>query len=219
MTSIIDPYNYIDRYDGIPKLVIDASGDEFFLPDDEKWWWDDMTEPKWMLQVPDAEHSLATGLLEVLPACVSFVGGVLSGGAAVIPKFSWTIDYSGDQSITVTVPSGQTPPQNVTLWAANSVPNSPRRDFRLIGGYPTPGPQDALWGDFPLTPIATNTWKAAIPAPAKGWSAQMIHMRFPGPHTFGGDKFDYEFSTQITIVPDTFPYPDCVGTGCYGVLV
>jgi len=215
--DIVDPLMYVDRYEGIPKLIIDAGGDEFFLPDDEAYWWTNMTEPKHMLQVPNAEHSLATGLAEVIPAVVAFVGGVLNGQQ--IPEFTWTVDYDGDGSILVTLPAGQPQPINVTLWAADSVKEYNRRDFRLIGGYPEIHLQDTFWGHFPLAPISPNTWKAAVPLPATGWRAQMVHMKFEGPTTFGGDKFPYEFSTQISIIPNTFPYPDCVGTGCYGVLL
>lgn len=217
MMTIIDPYVYMDRYEGIPKLVIDAGGDEFFLPDDEAWWWNDMTEPKHMLQVPNAEHSLATGLLEVIPAVVSFVGGVLAN--APIPTMNWTINYDTDGSIVATVPAGQVAPINVTLWCADSVPGVNRRDFRLIGGYPKPDLQDVFWAKFPMQPIAQNTWKAAVPLPPSGWRAQMLHFKFPGVKTFGGDQFPYEFSTQISIIPNTFPYPDCSGASCKGVLL
>lgn len=29
----------------------------------------------------------------------------------------------------------------------------------------------------------------------------------------------YEFTTQVNIVPDTFPFPECHGAGCRGKLV
>lgn len=217
MMDIIDPIVYKDRYT-FPKLIIDAAGDEFFLPDDEAYWWDEMTEPKWFLMVPNAEHSMATGIFEVIPAVCSFVAGVLQNQP--IPKFTWTMDYVNG-SITMTVPPGQPAPINVTMYAADSLKGSPRRDFRLIGGYPKPGLQDVFWGGFPLNPIPgnQNTWIASVPVPASGWSGFMIHVKFPGPVTFSGDHFPYEFSTQINIVPNTFPYPACSGEGCLGQLV
>jgi hypothetical protein len=37
---------------------------------------------------------------------------------------------------------------------------------------------------------------------------------FPAPN----GKF-FVFTTQTSIIPNTFPYPDCQGTGCLGTLV
>ena len=42
MADIIDPYTYRDRLNKIPKLVIMASGDEFFTPDDSWAWFHEM---------------------------------------------------------------------------------------------------------------------------------------------------------------------------------
>ena len=64
----IDPYVYREYYQGKPKLIISDGRDEFFMPDDTWIWWDDMTEPKYYLFVPDTDHAGITGLLESLPA-------------------------------------------------------------------------------------------------------------------------------------------------------
>ena len=32
----------------MPKLVIAATGDQFFLPDDSHFFWDDLPEPKYL---------------------------------------------------------------------------------------------------------------------------------------------------------------------------
>ena len=39
MMDIVDPISYKDRYEGLPKLICDATGDEFFLPDDWRYWY------------------------------------------------------------------------------------------------------------------------------------------------------------------------------------
>jgi len=72
LSKIIDGYFYRERLT-MPKLVVNAGGDEFFMPDDTHWWWKDMPDPKHFLMVPNAEHSQATGILEVVPAIGSFI--------------------------------------------------------------------------------------------------------------------------------------------------
>ena len=62
-----DPYFYIDRLT-MPKMIVNAVGDEFQQPDDTHFWWSDMPEPKHWLMLPNAEHSCATGIFEAVPA-------------------------------------------------------------------------------------------------------------------------------------------------------
>ena len=35
----------------------------------------------------------------------------------------------------------------------------------------------------------------------------------------GAGETHYEFSTQVVVVPNTFPYAPCQGNGCYGSLL
>ena len=43
---------------------------------------------------------------------------------------------------------------------------------------------------------------------------------FLGEMWFTGPNGKYwVFTTQVSIIPTTFPFPDCVGAGCYGGLV
>jgi PhoPQ-activated pathogenicity-related protein len=39
---------YKERLGLIPKLMVSAAGDEFFMLTDSHAWWDQMPGPKWM---------------------------------------------------------------------------------------------------------------------------------------------------------------------------
>jgi PhoPQ-activated pathogenicity-related protein len=89
LQQFVDPYFYRDRLT-MPKLVVNAMMDEFQQPDDTHYWWNDMPEPKHFLIVPNAEHTMVTGVLEVVPAITAF--GLANFLNKQVPSFTWKID-------------------------------------------------------------------------------------------------------------------------------
>jgi hypothetical protein len=83
-----DPYFFRDRLT-MPKLVVNAFLDEFQQPDDTHYWWNDMPEPKHFLMTYNAEHSEATGILEVVPAIGTWIAYHLNKWD--VPTFTWEI--------------------------------------------------------------------------------------------------------------------------------
>ena len=57
LASVVDPYTYRDRLT-MPKMVISATGDEFFSPDDSYAWFDGMKGKTYMRLLPNAEHGM-----------------------------------------------------------------------------------------------------------------------------------------------------------------
>lgn len=248
--DIVDPIMYVDRYEGMPKIICDAGMDEFFLPDDQTFWWSDMTDPKHMLMVPNAEHSLATGILEILPAVASFMGDVVAGKQKEIPTYTWEINNSTGEITVVT----SAVPKSVHVWHAYTC-NSERRDFRVLN-IDDPCTCGIAQGDYCLNlkvgwfadkiPVNGTTYKALVEAPDDGrWVAFFIDVKFDAAAavdaTVGAEKDTLlnlilkdsaplpgwpvtlpgtlEFTSGVSILPQMFPFPDCTGTACTGVLV
>lgn len=126
-----DPYFYKERLT-MPKFIVNAALDEFQMPDDTSFWWNDMPEPKHFLMTPNAEHSLATGIFEVVPTVAQWVLQLLKGDVE-IPEFKWTISPVNGE-ITVNLNNVGVVKEARVYWATSCGVNtdgSVRRDFRV----------------------------------------------------------------------------------------
>ena len=129
-----DPYFFKDRMT-LPKLIINAALDEFQQPDDSLFWYKDLPEPKHLMMVPNAEHSLATGILEVVPGVAAWISHLLKGKS--LPKFEWQIASDGRITATIDTSRGTPEIEEVNAWwgyscGINADTNTQRKDFRVI---------------------------------------------------------------------------------------
>ena len=132
MIRLVDPYYYLDRLQ-LPKYMINSAGDQFFLPDSSRFYFDQLPGEKYLRYVPNSDHSLfgSDGL-----AGVAVFAGMVSRGLAR-PGFSW--EMAKDGSIRLSVIDQ---PAEVRLWQAT---NPDARDFRLAA-------LGAAWPNLPLSP-------------------------------------------------------------------
>jgi hypothetical protein len=263
----VDPFWYKDRLT-MPKLVVNAAMDEFQQPDDTHYWWNEMPKPKRFMMLPNAEHSLATGILEAVPGIGAFLGALLSKND--IPNFDWVIaDGTGDISVTVHQ-LGEV--RSAYMWYAHSCGQNDwdggtkRRDFRIahLDSPCTCGPLvdgycvnlKTFWQKKELEMVMVNgkrTYSAHMDMPTDGtWTAFFVDIKFyqkdpsvnepmdleaiaksiktpnkvsdavriarPLFPDFGGFPKDlggfFEFTSEVSVIPQSFPYPDCTGSAC-----
>ena len=100
-----------------------------------------------------------------------------------------------------------------------------RRDFRLFAANPDdpskPIPQPVFWLSDRKIIETTKTSSSVIytvsfpiPPETEGWLGFAIQVSFPGL-----DDSVLQVSTQVNIIPETFPFPDCYQESCRGTLV
>ena len=93
--AIEDPYNYRERPRlKIPKYLINASGDQFFLPDNSQFYFAELPEEKHLRYVsPNAKHNLegSDAWRESLQA---FYQAILDNHPR--PRYSWKKEPNGD---------------------------------------------------------------------------------------------------------------------------
>jgi PhoPQ-activated pathogenicity-related protein len=181
LMKLEEPYQYRQRLT-MPKFIINASGDQFFLPDSAQFYFDDLPGVKYLRYVPNADHGLKnTDAYQTLTTCFTAIVN-----NSHLPQFSWTLEKDG--SIRVTT---KDKPVAATLWQAT---NPDARDFRLE----TLGPK---WENTLLTEQRGGVYIGKVPTPAKGWTAFFVELMFPA-----GESPSFKFTTQVRVVPDVLPY-------------
>ena len=90
LLALVEPYSYRDRLT-IPKFIINASGDQFFLPDSWQFYFDDLKGEKYLRYVPNADHSLKD--TNAPTSLLAFYGAIVKGVAR--PKFDWSAGKDG----------------------------------------------------------------------------------------------------------------------------
>ena len=182
LMKIEEPYEYRDRLT-LPKFIINATGDQFFLPDSSQFYFKDLLGPKYLRYVPNGDHSLKeTDALETLVACYN---AILT--KAPLPRFSWTSDTN--QTLRVTT---EDKPAVVKLWQAT---NPDARDFRLqtIG---------KAWTSTDLVPEPDGSYLGKVAKPEKGWTAYVVELTFAAKDS----PTPFKFTTEVKVVPDVAPF-------------
>lgn len=186
MQAVIDPYAYRERLT-LPKLIMNSTGDQFFLPDSSQFYYADLIGPKYLRYLPNTDHSLDASGSETLR---SFYMAILS--QAEFPSFSWQIPVPGTMIVET-----KTQPTAVHLWQAHNPEN---RDFRLetIG---------SAWEMTPLEPIETTAghvrYEVNLLPPEQGWIAFLVEVTFPDPVDA---ERSLTLTTEVSVIPNTLPH-------------
>ena len=182
LMKIEEPYEYRDRLK-LPKFLINSAGDQYFVPDSSRFYFDDLQGEKYLRYVPNTNHSLSGS--DARQSLIAYYDAFLRG--APRPRFSWKFEKNGAIQVT-TVDK----PAEVVMWAAT---NPKARDFRLLSIGPAYKPT-------PLTDRGGGVYIGTSPKPAVGWTAFFLELTYPS-----GGKYPFKFTTAVRIVPDVLPFP------------
>ncbi len=193
LLDITEPYSYIQRLD-MPKLLINASGDQFFQPDSWQFYWDDLVGEKHLRYVPNTGHSL--GDTDALESLVAFYQEVLENQNR--PDYQWEIR---DNQIYVRV-DPENAPSSVRLWHAANIES---RDFRIdqVG---------EIWKDSSITVNQEGNYLINLDTPERGWKAYFVELTYPG-------KVPLKVTTGITVLPQIYPFDPFVSENPQGTQV
>lgn len=175
LLKIVDPYEYRDRLT-MPKMMINGTGDEFFVPDSDQFFFKDLLGSKHVRYIPNAGHGLSADAFNTLG---TFYASQVTNTS--LPQFTWTVNPGGSIQVNTT-----STPTEVRLWQATN-PNS--RDFRqaVVGN-------SVIWNSTLLTPASPNSYLAQVPRPASGHTAYMVELTY---NVLGQSM---KFTTEVAVV-------------------
>ena len=181
LMELVEPYSFIDQLT-LPKFLINATGDEFFVTDSWQFYWDDLVGDKYIQYVPNANHGL-NGTYN-LGSLVAFYNAVITDSA--IPKFDWSVSVD---SIYLEVYSAED--YKVTKWAAV---NENDRDFRV----PVIG---KVWISTEIPQTSDNRYAVHFSKPENGFKAGLLEVVFES-----GTEVPFTFTTGTVVTPDAYPF-------------
>lgn len=183
LVRIEDPYSYRDRVT-VPKLIVNATGDQYFTPDSSRFYYGGLRGEKYLRYLPNTDHSLKGATRTAAETGKAFVDSIIK--ATPRPQYAWSVENDGTISV-----QSQSRPFSVKLWQAL---NPDARDFRLttIGnGFASTDLQDR--GGF--------TYAAKVARPPRGFIAYFIELAYAT-----ANKDVFTVTTDVRITPDVLPF-------------
>lgn len=190
LLEIVDPYSYLPMLT-MPKLIINSTGDQFFLPDSAQFYVHDLPGETRLRYLPNTGHGVEQGesIRDLADSLLSFFQEVAND--TPLPSFSWEVTEHNKIEVT-TDPAF--PPSSVSLWTATV--SGEKRDFR----YDSVGD---IWESQALSDSDSDgVYVASVPTPTEPntWTGFFVDLTFDHagvPHTF---------STELRVTPDTMPF-------------
>lgn len=128
LRRIVDPYEYLPHLTA-PKLVVNATNDEYFPLDSLNLYWEALEGPKYALYVANQPHSIDE--LELVVPSIAALHRAAAGGEP-LPELAW--EYERDEAGVTLCIVADPAPARVVYWRAESHD----RDFRDARFRPTP---------------------------------------------------------------------------------
>lgn len=188
--NIVEPYSFIDQLD-LPKFLINATGDEFFVTDSWQFYWADLKGEKYLQYIPNTNHGLSNNEGEYnMKSLTAFYKAVISDSDR--PKYSWHVS---NDSIYMNVDHALNSDYSIKQWEAV---NNETRDFRV----------DAIgrsWSATKLPRSNDGRYVVKITKPENGYKAGLIEITFNP-----GDDIPFTFTSGTVVTPNTFPHGEFI---------
>lgn len=180
LMELEDPLRYLDDAQAerlaIPKYIVNAGGDDFFVPDNTQFYFDELPGKKMLRVAPNSSHYGISKFTET--SLVPFVNRFQK--SIPFPALTAHLSNAG-KTTNLRVTFSETPVE-IKQWTAT---NPTGRDFRYNCGI--------KYVERTLKPDSNGEVLTTIKQPAKGWTASFVEARF---------NDGLVLTSQVHITPD-----------------
>ena len=191
LTDIVEPYSYREILK-LPKYIVNASSDEFFVTDSWKFYWDDLIGKKHIRYVPNAGHGLYGRY--VTDDIINYYSNLINNYN--LPEYSWHIS---DSLISIKIIGSEE--YSLKKWIAS---NEKDRDFRkpVIG---------ESWISSEIDINESGLYSFELETPKNGFSAVFYEIVFNEK-----TEFPIAITTGTKVLPEIYPFDDFVSKNPLG---
>lgn len=197
LLQIEDPLRYLDSAYAqrlkIPKYIVNASGDDFFVPDNTRFYFDKLPGEKALRVAPNSNHYGVANYVQT--SLITFINRFQHAVALPTISMQWTKNRAKEARESNELQIGFSEmPVRIVQWTAT---NPAARDFRYACGI--------RYEATSIPPAQKVT--VSLATPNEGWKASFIEAHF-------ADGF--VSTTPVRILPDTYPTiaPPVLGPAC-----
>ena len=190
INEIVEPFSFREQLT-LPKFLINATGDEFFVTDSWQFYWDEPRGEKYLQYIPNANHGLRSNDGEYnMKSLTAFYKAVISDTER--PQYSWSVS---NDSIYLNIDHALNSDYSVKQWEAV---NAETRDFRVdvIG---------RSWTSKNISKSSDGRYAVKITEPESGYKAGLLEVTF-NPMS----QIPFIFTSGTVVAPNTFPFGDYV---------
>ena len=177
LMHMVDPYSYRDKI-RMPTLIVNGTNDPYWTVNSTSVYWNDLKQPKWVLEVPNSGHGL-----EDRGRVVASVGAFARSlaGQFKMPKLEAPMTIDRDHNVvTFKFDDKGTKPTSTVIWKADSM----TKDFR-----------PSKWTQARIEPNTTLTTEFN----PNIWTAMFVEAKY----TVNGRTFT--LSTPVQVVGQVEP--------------
>ena len=196
LRQIVDPYLFRDRL-GMPKFILNTSGDEYFLPDTTRYWIDDLPGTTRLRILPNWDHAIDRNA-DAIWSALGFYLATLNG--IELPELEIEVVEDSDDAVEwmvkVQTPDDRVRLRRLALWQAT---NPEARDFR----------EEVVGKPFGIEVLAHGegieedaTYRIRVEKPEAGYTAFLVEQRY----LVEGQQFPLVFTTQVRVLPDVLEH-------------